>query len=278
MVADALAASGQSAVFALGFLVDVLQYFAENQSDLLAYTRQHAVLVLRALVVAVPLGVALGTVITYNDKLATVVLWLAGIMMTIPSVALFALLLPSLGTGSPPVVMALILYTQLPVVRNTYVGLTGVEEAAIEAGEGLGMTKFQRLRKIQVPMAMPVIMSGVRNAVVLLVGIAAIGEIVGAGGLGVPIFEGYRSSNTVEIVGATTALALLTLAIDYVFGVVEQVFRLRNGEEIQPSLGTRAVRGLGDLAPSRLTGRTDDADLPGRTDDTETTTTTSAKP
>lgn len=256
---------GEPAFVVLGFFTDVFQYFVENYSQLLGYTREHAILVLRALVVAVPLGITLGTLITYNDKLATVVLWLAGIMMTIPSVALFALLLPSLGTGSPPVVMALILYTQLPVIRNTYVGLTGVDEAAIEAGQGLGMTKFQRLRKIQIPMALPVVMSGVRNAVVLLVGIAAIGEIVGSGGLGVPIFDGYRSSNSVEIVGATVALALLTLTIDYVFGVVEQVFRLRNGEAIQPSLGARAVRGLARIILSRVTGQTDD---------TETTTTT----
>jgi osmoprotectant transport system permease protein len=265
MAITAVALADEPAFLVLGFFIDVFQYFAENQSQLLGYTREHAILVLRALVVAVPLGVTLGTLITYNDKLATVVLWLAGIMMTVPSVALFALLLPSLGTGSPPVVMALILYTQLPVIRNTYVGLTGVDEAAVEAGQGLGMTKSQRLRKIQIPMALPVVMSGVRNAVVLIVGIAAIGEIVGAGGLGVPIFEGYRSSNSVEIVGATVTLALLTLLIDYAFGVVEQVFRLRNGEGIQPNLGTRAVHGLSGIVIARF---------PGRTDDAETTTTT----
>lgn len=264
MLAASLPLAHESSFVASGFVTEVLRYFVENQSQLLRYTRQHAVLVLRALVVAVPLGITLGTLSTYNDKLATVVLWLAGIMMTIPSLALFALLLPSLGTGSPPVVMALILYTQLPVIRNTYVGLTGVDQAAIEAGEGLGMTKFQRLRKVQIPMALPVVMSGIRNAVVLLVGIAAIGEVVGAGGLGVPIFDGYRTSNNVEIVAATIALAVLTLAIDYVFGVVEQVFRIRNGEDIQPNLGTQTVRGLARRAPSGLpTG-----------DDTEPTTTT----
>ena len=268
MVTEIVPFAGESGIVVLGFFSDVLQYFVENQSELLVHTREHAILVLRALIVAVPLGVTLGTLITYNDKLATVVLWLAGVMMTIPSLALFALLLPSLGTGSPPVVMALILYTQLPVIRNTYVGLTGVDEAAIEAGEGLGMTKFQRLRKVQIPMALPVVMSGIRNAVVLLVGIAAIGEVVGAGGLGVPIFDGYRSSNSVEIVGATIALALLTLTIDYAFGVVEQVFRLRNGEDIRPNLGTRAVRGLAGRAPSRLTTR----------DETETTTTRNTQP
>lgn len=255
MTPHAVASSGVPIPAVVGFLVEVARYFVQNQADLLMHTREHAIIVIRALVVAVPLGVTLGTVITYDDRLATVVLWLAGIMMTIPSVALFALLLPSLGIGSPPVVMALILYTQLPVIRNTYVGLTGVDEAAVEAGRGLGMTRFQRLRKIQIPKALPVVMSGVRNAVVLLVGIAAIGEIVGAGGLGVPIFDGYRGSNNVEIVAATIALAALTLLIDYAFGVVEQLLRLRNGEDIQRSLGTRAVGGFLAVLPSRLTER-----------------------
>jgi osmoprotectant transport system permease protein len=269
MAPNAVAVVAEPAgVFALGFFSDLFRYFGENSSALIGYTIEHAVLVLRALVVAVPLGVALGVLITYDERLATVVLWLAGIMMTIPSVALFALLLPSLGTGSPPVVMALILYTQLPVVRNTYVGLTGVDQAAIDAGTGLGMTKYQRLRKVQIPMALPVVMSGVRNAVVLLVGIAAIGEIVGAGGLGVPIFDGYRSSNSVEIVGATIALASLTLTIDYALGVVEQLLRLRNSDDVQPTLGTRAVRGLVGAAPSR---RVDG-------DDAETTTTKNPQP
>ncbi|RBI60496.1 ABC transporter permease [halophilic archaeon] len=265
MAANALVLSGDSAVVLLGFLGELVQYFADNQQSLLSHTVDHAILVARALIVAVPLGITLGTLITYNDRLATVVLWLAGIMMTIPSLALFALLIPSLGTGSPPVVMGLILYTQLPLVRNTYVGLTGVDQSAIEAGEGLGMSKFQRLRKIQLPMALPVVMSGLRNAIVLLVGIAAIGEVVNAGGLGAPIFDGYRSGNTVQIVGATIALALLTLAVDYVLGVVEQLLRLRNGEEIELNLGTRGVHGLARLAPSRVPSDEDTESTPAST-------------
>ncbi|WP_435362988.1 ABC transporter permease [Haloarchaeobius sp. DYHT-AS-18] len=228
----------------LGFFTDLLSYFVENQGTLWGLLLEHAAIVGRAMVIAVPLGVALGTVITYDERLATVVLWLAGIMMTIPSIALFALLIPSLGIGKPPVVFALILYTQLPVIRNTYVGLTGVDEAAVEAGKGLGMTRFERLRKVQIPMALPVIMAGVRNAVVLLVGIAAIGAFIGAGGLGDPIFSGLDSSNSVQIIGAAMVLSLLTLAIDYTLGVVEQVFRIRNGETVEQNLGTRTVRAV----------------------------------
>ena len=256
MPADTLVGVGVLAQGTGGFLGEVIRYLLENRGALLGHTIDHAILVTRALIVAVPLGITLGVVITYDDRLATVVLWIAGIMMTIPSLALFALLIPSLGTGSPPVVFGLILYTQLPMIRNTYVGLTGVDQSAVEAGTGLGMTKFQRLRQIQLPMALPVVMSGLRNAVVLLVGIAAIGEVVNAGGLGAPIFAGYRANYMAEIVGATIALALLTLAVDYVLGVIEQLLRLRNGEEIEPNLGTRAVLALSKLAPSRVTGAT----------------------
>lgn len=250
------------------FLSELLQYFVDNQQSLLNHTIDHAILVARALIVAVPLGITLGTVITYNDRAATAVLWLAGIMMTVPSLALFALLIPWLGTGSPPVIFALILYTQLPVIRNTYIGLTGVDQSAIEAGKGMGMTKAQRLRKIQLPMALPVIMSGLRNAVVLLIGIAAIGEVLNAGGIGAPLFNGYRTGNHIQVVGATIALTLLTLAMDYALGVVEQLLRLRNSEQIEPNLGVRSIRALAIFAPSRAAADEDTENIPP-TPDTE---------
>jgi osmoprotectant transport system permease protein len=154
-------------------------------------------------------------------------------MMTIPSIALFGLLIPYLGIGQPPVIFALILYTQLPVVRNTYVGLTQIDPSAVEAGRGLGMTRVERLRRVQLPMALPVIMAGVRNAVVILIGIAAIGAFIGAGGLGFFIFNGISDRHVPKIVVATIALSALTLFIDYLFSLVERYFRARNGEEVE---------------------------------------------
>ena len=202
---------------------------------------QHVDIIVQAIAIAVPIGVALGVVITYDDRVATVVLWLAGIMMTIPSIALFGLLIPYLGIGVTPVVFALVLYSQLPIVRNTYVGLTQVDPAAVEAGTALGMTRRQRLWRVQLPVALPVIMTGVRNAVVLLIGIAAIGAFIGGGGLGNMIFNGISGANTPMIVVGTIVLSLLALAFDYGFGVLEQLFRLRNGEELDAALVTRLL-------------------------------------
>lgn len=215
------------------FVEAYVEYVLSNSGSLVRLTLQHLSIIVQAIAVAVPLGVVVGTLITYNDRAATVVLWLAGVMMTVPSIALFGLLIPAFGIGKPPVVFALVLYSQLPVIRNTYVGLDRVDPAAVEAGTGLGMTRIERLRRVKLPMALPVIMAGVRNAVVVLIGIAAIGAFVGAGGLGDLIFNGVSKPNVPELVVGTVVLSLLTLAVDYGFGLVERVLRLRNGEDVE---------------------------------------------
>lgn len=218
-----------------------VQFALDNAPSLFELTIQHVVIIVQAIAVAVPLGVTLGTLITFDDRAATVVLWLAGIMMTIPSIALFGLLIPYFGIGNPPVIVALILYSQLPVVRNTYVGLTEVDPAAVEAGEGLGMTQLERLRRVKIPMALPVVMAGVRNAVVVLIGIAAIGAFIGAGGLGDFIFDGISNADTPKIVVTTVCLSLLALAFDYGFAMIERRLRRRNGESVDPLLFQRVV-------------------------------------
>lgn len=218
-----------------------IQFILDNASSLFQLTIEHIVIITQAIAVAVPLGVVLGTLITFNDRVATVVLWLTGVMMTIPSIALFGLLIPYFGIGNPPVIVALILYSQLPVVRNTYVGLTEVNPAAVEAGEGLGMTQVERLRRVKIPMALPVVMAGIRNAVVVLIGIAAIGAYIGAGGLGDFIFDGISDADTPKIVVTTVCLSLLALTFDYGFASIEQRLRRRNGESVDPLLFQRVV-------------------------------------
>lgn len=229
---------------ALSFVAEYIDFAATNFDELVVLTIQHALLAADTIAIAVPIAVTLGVATTYDDRAATVILWLAGIAMTIPSLALFGLLIPFLGIGSPPVIFALVLYSQLPVIRNTYVGLTKIDEATLSAGRGLGMTRRQRLRRIQLPIAMPVILAGVRNAVVIVIGVAAVGAYVGADGLGEYIFEGIRTGNTTMIVVATIVVSLLALAVDYTFGVVEQYLRLRNGETIDQALGTRFLTTL----------------------------------
>jgi len=219
-----------------------LQFVEAYMGDLVKLTIEHIQITAYTIVIAVPLGVAVGTVITHYDRAAEPILWVASIMQTVPSVALFGMLIPFLGIGTPPVVLALVLYSQLPVIRNTYIGITEVDEAAVEASEGLGMTTQERLRRVQLPMALPVIMAGVRNAVVILIGIAAIGAFIGAGGLGDFLFQGIRKRNVEMIVVTTILLSALSLAFDYVFGVSEQLLRVRNGEEIEPAGLTRLLQ------------------------------------
>lgn len=228
------------------FVEAYVEYVLSNSGSLVRLTLQHLAIIVQAIAVAVPLGVVVGTLITYNDRAATVVLWLAGVMMTVPSIALFGLLIPAFGIGKPPVIVALVLYSQLPVVRNTYVGLDRVDQAAVEAGTGLGMTRLERLRRVKLPMALPVIMAGVRNAVVVLIGIAAIGAFIGAGGLGDLIFNGVSEPDIEELVVGTVLLSLLTLSVDYGFGLIERVLRLRNGEDVElPRLIRGAVANTG---------------------------------
>jgi len=221
---------------------EYVQFALENSGELVTLLIEHVFITAQTVAIAVPIAVTLGIAITYDDRAATVVLWLAGIAMTIPSLAAFGLLIPFLGIGSPPVVFTLVLYSQLPVIRNTYVGLTGIEESTIQAGRGLGMTRGQRLRRIQIPKALPIILAGVRNAVVIVVGVAAVGAFIGAGGLGQLIFEGIRQADPVMTVVATIVVSALALASDYGIATIEQLLRIRNGEEINARVSTRLVK------------------------------------
>ena len=218
-----------------------VRFVSENVGELMTLLVEHVFITAQTVAIAVPIAVTLGIAITYDDRAATAVLWLAGIAMTIPSIAAFGLLIPFLGIGSPPVVFTLVLYSQLPVIRNTYVGLTGIEQSTIQAGRGLGMTRTQRLRRIQIPKALPIILAGVRNAVVIVVGVAAVGAFIGAGGLGDFIFEGIRQDDPVMTVVATIVVSVLALVADYGIATIEQLLRIRNGEDIEGRISTQLV-------------------------------------
>ncbi|WP_435185571.1 ABC transporter permease [Halobellus sp. EA9] len=222
-------------------MVDYLGFVLARWRDLLDLTIQHARIVGISIAIAIVIGISIGTLITFNDRAASIVLWLAGISMTVPSIALFGLLIPVLGIGAPPVIFSLVLYSQLPLIRNTYVGLTEVDEASIKVGRGMGMTKWEQLRYVQLPNALPVIMSGLRNAVVIIVGVAAIGAFIGAGGLGDFIFDGIRTRDIAKMVVTTIVLSAMALTLDYGFGVAEQLLRLRNGEDINRARVTDVI-------------------------------------
>ncbi len=174
--------------------------------------------VLIALLVAIPLGIFI-----YRYKgFAGVVLSLTDVIQTIPSLAMLALLMLVFGLGNTTVIAALVLYSLLPIVRNTYTGLNNVSPSLIEAGRGMGMTRFQRLRYVELPLALPVIMAGIRVATVTAIGIATIGVLIGGGGLGVLIWRGIQNTDTQMILMGSIPAALLAILADFLLGKIEK--------------------------------------------------------
>ena len=205
--------------------------FIVRRPELLAeWVLAHLWIIFVAIIVSVILGVFLGIFITGKgrEQIADTVLYLAEIVMTIPSLALFGLLMLVLGgvglkaIGFLPAVIALIVYGQLPILRNTYTAIRAVDPAIVEAGRGMGMTERQILFKIELPLAVPVIMAGIRNSIVLLIGIATIAAFIGAGGLGVPIFRGIRNARMDLILIGGLSVSILALLIDGLMALVER--------------------------------------------------------
>ena len=206
--------------------MEVYQFFVDNWQHTLTLAWQHVYIVAIAVVIAIGTGVPIGIWITFNKRAANIVLYVAGIIMTIPSIALFGIMIPFLsvfgyGIGTVPAVVALVLYSQLPIIRNTYAAIKNVDPNIIDAGRGMGMTGFQVLFKVQLPLALSIIFAGVRVAVVMSIGIAAIAAYIGAGGLGHYIFMGISQSHDSMIKAGAVIVALMAIAVDYTFGLIE---------------------------------------------------------
>jgi len=199
------------------------------RSDLLGeifrLTADHLLLVVNAMVVAIAIGVPLGIFLTRRPKARPWLLGFANIMQTIPSLALLGFLIPIPfigGIGKRTAIVALVLYALLPILRNTFVGILGVEAAVCESAVAMGMTDSQLLRQVQLPLAAPTIMAGIRVATVTTIGTATIAAIIGGGGLGVFIFRGVASLDTVQILAGAVPAALIALAADGGLGWVER--------------------------------------------------------
>ncbi len=206
--------------------MEVIQFLSDNMAHTLNLAWQHAYIVTIAVVIAIGTGVPIGIWITFNRKAASIVLYIAGIIMTIPSIALFGIMIPFLsvfgyGIGTVPAVVALVLYSQLPIIRNTYAAIKNVDPSIIDAGRGMGMTGFQVLFKVQLPLALSIIFAGVRVAVVMSIGIAAIAAYIGAGGLGHYIFMGISQSHDSMIKAGAIIVAVMAIVVDYTFGLIE---------------------------------------------------------
>lgn len=201
----------------------LVKQFNMRWQDLLYAVLQHMELVLYSMLIAIVIGLPLGILITRWRRMTGVVLGGAGILQTIPSLALLGFMIPLFGIGTKTAVAALFLYSLLPIIRNTYTGINDVDSSIIEAARGMGMTDWQILFRIELPLSLTVIMAGIRTATVINVGTATIAAFIGAGGLGDFIFLGItRNIDSLILLGAlpTAALALL---IDYLLGVLERL-------------------------------------------------------
>lgn len=209
--------------------MNVFDFLFRNRAEVLALTLEHSALVAAAMLIAVALGIPLGILVTRQQVLRRWVLGTANIFQTVPSLALFGFLIsvPLLGgIGGRSAIVALVLYALLPIIRNTYVGISGVDPAVVEAARGMGMTDRQLLWQVEIPLALGVILAGIRIATVMSVGVATIAAAIGAGGLGTYIFRGLSMVNNQIILAGAIPAALLALLADFSLGWAERRLRV----------------------------------------------------
>jgi len=200
--------------------IELIQFTLANFDTLMSRTVEHIALVSLAVGIATLTGVPIGIAITKSKRAAQIVLYVAAIIVTIPSIALFGIMMPILsifgyGIGYVPAVIAVLLYSLLPIIRNTYTAINNVDPALREAARGIGMSPNERLRLVEIPLAIPVIMAGVRTAVVLNIGVMAIAAYIGAGGLGTFISRGISQSDPRQLIVGAVAVSLLAVVVDY---------------------------------------------------------------
>jgi osmoprotectant transport system permease protein len=201
------------------------RFFVEHRAEILEATANHLSLVLVAMAFAIAISVPLGMLIVHRPTLRNIALGVASVFQTIPSLALFGFLIPIPfigGIGRRTAIVALILYALLPILRNTYVGLTGIDPAVLEAAEAMGMTQWQILWRVRLPLARAVILAGIRTATIITIGVATIAAAIGAGGLGTFIFRGVAMVSDAVILAGAIPAALLAIAADVVLGWLER--------------------------------------------------------
>jgi osmoprotectant transport system permease protein len=205
------------------------RFFIEHRAEILEATANHLSLVVIAMVFAIAIAVPLGMVIVHRKTLRNFALGVASIFQTIPSLALFGFLIPIPfigGIGRRTAIVALVLYALLPILRNTYVGLAGVDAAVLEAAEAMGMTQSQILWRVRLPLARAVILAGIRTATIITIGVATIAAAIGAGGLGTFIFRGVAMVSDAVILAGAIPAALLAIAADLLLGWLERRLKI----------------------------------------------------
>jgi len=205
----------------------VLQFMWTARTEILQLSAEHVFLVFVSITIAVAIGVPVGILMTRKPKLGRPILAFANIVQTIPSLALFGFLIPLPyigGIGTRTAIVALLLYSLLPIIRNTFTGISGVDPAVREAARGMGMTDAQILRQVEIPLSLGVIFAGIRVATVIAVGVATIAAAIGAGGLGMFIFRGTSMLDYRVILAGAIPAAFIALAADFGMSALERYF------------------------------------------------------
>ena len=212
--------------------MEFLNYLTENSSQIISLLLEHIELTLLSVVLSILIGIPVGILISYVKKLGKPILGLTNVIQAIPSMALLGFMIPILGIGMIPAIVMVILYSLLPIIKNTYTGIKNINEQTLEAATGIGLTKWQILTKVQIPLAFPVIMAGIRISAVSAVGLMTLAAFVGAGGLGYLVYAGIRTVNNSQILAGAIPACLLALLIDYVMSIIENLSIKQNRKNI----------------------------------------------
>ncbi|MGQ5205778.1 choline ABC transporter permease OpuBB [Bacillus subtilis] len=200
----------------------IVQFLQTNGGELLYKTYEHITISLIAVILGVLVAVPLGGVLTRMKKGAGTIIGIVNIIQTLPSLAILAFFIPLLGVGKVPAIVALFFYSVLPILRNTYTGIRGVNKNLLESGKGIGMTPSEQVRLVELPLAAPVIMAGIRTSTIYLIGWATLASFIGGGGLGDYIFIGLNLYQPEYIIGGAVPVTILAIVIDYVLAVAER--------------------------------------------------------
>ena len=211
----------------------------EDFKFFLNLTVEHILISLLAISIASVLGIILGIIISEYRKFSGLILGTVNILYTIPSIALLGFFITITGVGNTTALIALIIYALLPIIRSTYTGIVNINPLIIEASEGMGSTKLQQLFKVKLPLALPVLMSGIRNMVTMTIALAGIASFVGAGGLGVAIYRGITTNNSAMTFLGSLLIALLALIFDFILGIIEK--RLTNHKRTKYKMNFKLI-------------------------------------
>jgi len=203
-------------------IADFLAYFAKYHDKMLAMTLEHLQIVATVLLISIVIAVPLSLALYHSHKLSTIVLAILGALYAIPSLAFFAILIPLSGLGMPTAVIVLVVYSQFILVRNILAGFKSVDASLLEAGRGMGLSAAQLFFRVQLPLAMPALLGGLRLAVISTIGMATIAATIGAGGLGTLLFDGLRMNFPMKIVWGTVLASALSLIANWILSFFEK--------------------------------------------------------